>query len=90
MVDTQTSEVVQNMYYSTWDHENVYAYRSSKDEQLLTVQFLLKPKITNVEGSWKLKFIFCFKETNSWNTALKSHEVWYTKRAWAYQQVLFQ
>jgi hypothetical protein len=39
---------MQNMHQSTWDHENVYTGRSSKDEQLLIRPFLSKTKNMNM------------------------------------------
>jgi hypothetical protein len=39
---------MQNLHQSTWDHEILYADRSSKDEQLLIRPFLSKTKNTNM------------------------------------------
>jgi len=41
----------------------LYSDRSFMNEQLLISQFLWEIKSVNVEGGWKLKFIFCFMET---------------------------
>jgi hypothetical protein len=36
---------------------------TSNDEQLLMRPFSEGKKNVNVEGGWKLKFVFCFMET---------------------------
>jgi hypothetical protein len=62
MADAQTSEVNRDLHRSTWDHE-IYADRSSEDEQLLIPPLLRKIKNTNTGGgggSCNLKLIFCF------------------------------
>jgi hypothetical protein len=37
---------MQNLHHSTWDHEILYAGRSSKDEELLIRSFLSETKNT--------------------------------------------
>jgi hypothetical protein len=55
---------MQNLHQSPWDHEiSLYTDRALKDEQLLIGPFLWKTKNSNVDGSWELKFIFCFTKT---------------------------
>jgi len=62
---------MQNLHQSTWDHEILYADRSSKVKQLLTRQFLLKNKNMNMAGGWKLKIYILFYRDNSWTVALR-------------------
>jgi hypothetical protein len=49
---------MQKLHQSTWDHEMLYADRSSEEEQLLK-----KPKNRNMAGFWMLKFTFHFRKT---------------------------
>jgi hypothetical protein len=60
-----------------------YTDRSSKDEQLLIRQFLLKTESTNMAAAWMLKFIFGFVETTHEPLYLED-ELWYSKRSWTY------
>jgi hypothetical protein len=41
----------------------MFSGRSSEDNQLSTRTLCEKSESTNLEGSWKLKFIFCFMMT---------------------------
>jgi hypothetical protein len=50
----------------------------------------LKSKHKNVEGGWKLKFIFCFMETTHKPLHIFLVKVWYNKISWTYRQVLFE
>jgi hypothetical protein len=43
--------LLQKLHQSTWDHERLYAERSSVDEQLLRRLPLRKPENTNMVGS---------------------------------------
>jgi hypothetical protein len=40
---------MKNLYHSTWDHENLYTDRASKDEQLLLGLFLWNSRDIKVE-----------------------------------------
>jgi hypothetical protein len=53
---------MQKFNQSTWNHENLYADRSSEYEQLSTRPLLREKQIENT-GGWNLKFTFYFMET---------------------------
>jgi hypothetical protein len=53
-----------------WDHDTLYADRSSKDGQLLTLPLLWKTKNTNVQNGCKLQFILSFYGDTFWGVAL--------------------
>jgi hypothetical protein len=53
---------IQNLHQSTWDHNILYADRSSEDEQLLTRPLLRECKNTKMAVCSKLYFIFYFME----------------------------
>jgi hypothetical protein len=56
---------MQNLHYSTWDHEILYADRSLKDEQLLVLSFLRKTKKYKHGGHLKVKMHTLFYGDNS-------------------------
>jgi hypothetical protein len=63
---------MQNLHYSTWDHDILYTDRSSKDEHLLIRPFLSKTKTKNEHGGHfnvKIHNLFC--GDNSWTVALR-------------------
>jgi hypothetical protein len=66
--------------HSTWDHEMLYADRSSMDKQLLVIPLLRKTKNTNMEGGWLFKFILYFIERTleHFNLDIRSSVHWNT------------
>jgi hypothetical protein len=50
MADVKKSEVDKNLHKPTWDHEILYADRSSEEEQLLIRPHLRKTKSTAMVG----------------------------------------
>jgi hypothetical protein len=64
---------MQNFHQSMWDHEILYADRSSDDEQLIIDHFCGGKKA----GRWNLKFIFYFMEIT--HEPLHLHKVRYMK-----------
>jgi hypothetical protein len=68
------------------DREDLYADRSWTDKEFVMRSFLWITKNTNMEVSWKLKFIFCFMETIHVLLHLDKWS-WYSKRPQTYLQV---
>jgi hypothetical protein len=62
MADVQISGVDEKFSHVKAERRRVYSDRASKHEQLLMRPLMWKAKITNMEGSWTLKFISCFME----------------------------
>jgi hypothetical protein len=52
---------MKDLNQSTWDHEILYADKCLKMNNFYLVVFVKNRKY-EVEGGWKLKFIFCFIE----------------------------
>jgi hypothetical protein len=53
---------MQNLDQTTWDHEILYADRSSMNKQLLVTPLFRKTRNTNMAGGWNLKYIFYVME----------------------------
>jgi hypothetical protein len=51
---------MQKFRLSTWDHEILYADKSSMEKQLLVIPLLRETKNTNMAGGWKFEYIFYF------------------------------
>jgi hypothetical protein len=81
----QTSEVGENLTPVNSNHDNIYADGSSKDEQLLIRQFLLKKIWT-----WGAVNIYIFWWRQLTNCCTYTIEVWCSERSWTYLQILFK
>jgi hypothetical protein len=80
---------MRNLYQSMWDHETLYADRSSKDKQLLIIPFFRNTKNMNMAGSWIFKYIFYFMEKPHEPLHLHIWSIIHWK-SWPYLQGLFE
>jgi hypothetical protein len=69
MEGVKTSEVMQNLHQSTWDHGILYVDRSSKEGQLLETIFVKNKKYER-GGQLKFKLHILFCGENSWTVAV--------------------